>query len=414
MYHHIRSFVLLLAVAVLSPFAEAQKPSGPGPAPTPAPQPGPGSRPSVAPLSNTQPENMVDEMVMFVRGRVAISDNTPVPHDLLVERVCNTSVLQQVYPTPSGDFSMQLGTMTQTVVDATGDAGPQFGMSNKNSPMGIPRRDLSNCEVRASGAGFRSNTVTLVGLTPTSGSIDVGNITVERAVKVQGATLSATPYKAPPDALKAYEKGMAAAKKGKSEDAAKYFEQAVKIYPKYAIAWFQLGLVYENEKQNEEARKAFLEATASDTRFLPPYLSLASMACEEADWPEVLRLSDHILELDPLNRTNVTGYILDLDPYNTTEAYFYNALAHFQLHQIDQAEKSALKAEHVDLRTRFPQLHLLLVEIFTQKNNYPGALSELQTYLELVPSAKDSEPIREKMAKLEKLNDAANGEKTNQ
>lgn len=411
--YHIRILRFTLAWAILAPITLAQKPAGPAPAPQPS-SPGKGAA-NTAALPTTQPDPTVDQLVMFIRGRVAISDGTPVPHDLLIERVCNTSVLQQVYPAPSGDFSMQLGSMAQTVVDATGDLTPQFGSANKNSDMGISRRELTNCEMRASASGFRSETISLVGLTPSVGALDVGNLVVHRVVKVEGMTLSAAPYKAPPDALKAYEKGLAAAKKGKSEEAVKHFEQAVKIYPKYPSAWFQLGLAYQTQKQTDEARAAFLQATNVDTKFLPPYLSLASLAFEAQNWPEVLTFTNHILDLDPLNHTNVTGYILDLDPMNCTEAYFYNALANYRLNHIDQAEKSALKAEHVDLITHFPQLHVLLAEIFAEKNNYPGAITELRMYLDLVPNAKEDEYLRQKLAKLEKLNDAAStSEKTNQ
>jgi tetratricopeptide (TPR) repeat protein len=254
-----------------------------------------------------------------------------------------------------------------------------------------------------------------VALTPTIGAIDVGNISVQRLTKVEGRTLSAEPYKAPKDALKAYEKGIAAAKKNKFAEASQHFEQAVKIYPKYTSAWFQLGLAYQKEKQLPEARAAFVQATSLDSKFLPPYLSLASMAFEARNWPEVLTLTNHILDHDSLNHTNLTGYVLDLDPMNCTEAYFYNAVANYELNHIDQAEKSALKAEHVDLLTHFPQLHLLLAEIFTQRNNYPGAITELEMYLELLPNANGADALRQKLAKLEKLNESASsGGKTDQ
>ncbi len=141
-----------------------------------------------------------------------------------------------------------------------------------------------------------------------------------------------------------------------------------------------------------------------DTKFLPPYLSLASMAFETGRWTEVLDLTVHIMNLDPLNDAAVAKYILDLDRLNYADAYFYNAVANYKLNKIEAAEKSGLKAEHLDLVTRFPQLHLLLAEIFAQKGNYDRAISEIQTYLELVPQAKEAEQIREKLTKLEKLN----------
>jgi hypothetical protein len=108
-----------------------------------------------------------------------------------------------------------------------------------------------------------------------------------------------------------------------------------------------------------------------------------------------------------LNHAAVTNYILDLDPLNYAGAYFYNAMANYKLNRIADAEKSGLKAEHLDLRTHFPQLHLLLAEIFARKNNYALAIVEIQTYLALAPHAKDAGQAREQLAKLEKLNGSA-------
>jgi Tetratricopeptide repeat len=408
MSHRRRTFVVLaIAMGLLVPVALAQKP--PAPASPPSASPSRAATPSPLSSEPTQPR---EDLVMFLRGRVATHDGSPVPNDVLVERVCNNSVRQQVYASPHGDFNMQLGSRADSFLDASGDRTSQYGVTTKDSAMGIPRRELTNCELRASASGFHSSVISLVDLDTFGGSIDVGSIVVQRAAKIEGMTLSAIPYKAPKDARRAYEKGLQAEKNRKLADARKYFEAAVEIYPSFANAWFQLGTVLQEESQNDAARTAYTQATAVDTKFLPPYLSLALMAYEAENWTEVLRLTGHILDLDPLNQVAVTGYILDLDPLNYAEAYFFNSVANYKLNKIEDAERSALKAEHLDLRTHFPQLHLLLAEIFTRKNNYATAISEIQTYLELVPHAKDADLAREQLAKLEKLNGSlSTGEK---
>jgi hypothetical protein len=400
-----RIFVeLALAMALLVPTALAQKPPAPGPPPS-APPSTPPSRPA-PPIS--QPRQPPEDLVMYLIGRVATDDGTPIPHDVMVERVCNGSVRQQVHATSRGDFSMQMGTMTDTFVDASGgsqtDRASQYGVAGRVSQMGIPRRELMNCELRASVSGFRSSVIDLVEFPASDSRIDVGAILVQRGVKIEGTTVSATAYAAPKDARKAYEKGLEAQKNGKLAIARDYFEKAVKIYPRFGNAWFQLGTVLQKANEKDAARMAFTQATTIDTRFLPPYQSLALMAFEAENWTEVLNLTGHILDLDPLK--HVSGYILDLDPLNYAEAYFYNAFANYKLNKFAEAEKSGLKAERLDLRTRIPQLHLLLAEIFTRKNNYALAISEIETYLELAPHAKDADQVRERLAKLEKLNDS--------
>jgi hypothetical protein len=341
---------------------------------------------------------------MFLRGRVATNDGAPVPNDVLVARVCDNRVRQEVYASLHGDFSMQLGSRADSFPEASADSTSPFGVASKDSSTGISRSQVTKCELRVSASGFHSSVISLLDLDTFGGSVDVGVIVVRRGTKIEGTTLDATSYKAPKDARRAYEKGLQAERNGKLADARKYFETSVEIYPSSANAWFHLGAVLQKENQNDAARTAYVKATTINTKFLPPYLFLALMAYEAENWRDVLKLTGHILDLDPLNQADVTGYVVDLDPLNYAEAYFYNSVANYKLNNIEDAEKSALKAERLDLRTLFPQLHLLLAEIFTRKNNYALAIEEIQTYLALAPDAKDADQEREQLAKLEKLN----------
>ena len=394
---------LAFAVAFLAPTASAQKPPTPPSGPPSAP-----SRPVTPPPSIMQPAQPETDFVMLLMGRIATNDGTPIPQDVLVERICTERVRQQVYASPNGEFTMQMGSKNDSFFDASADAPSPERVNNRTSFRGVPQSELKKCELQASAAGFRSNRINLFALTPSSGSVDVGAIVVQRTTKIKGMTLSAQPYKAPPNARKAYEKGLDAENRRKLAEARKYFEQAVALYPNYASAWFQLGTIFERESQKDSARDAYARATAIDMKFLPPYLSLASMSFEEGDWPAVLQFTAHILDLDPFNYGDMNSYyLLDLDELNPAEVFFYNAVANYKLNRIEEAEKSVLKAERADLLTKFPQLHVLLAEIYTQKKNYPGAILELRSYLELTPHAKDAYLIRERLAKLEERNRSA-------
>ncbi len=409
MSYAVRTVVLLaIGMAFLVADAAAQKPPAPAPAPAPPSptQPGRAGIPSNPSMDPTQPQ---DDLVMFLRGRIATNDGSAIPSNLMIERVCNNRARQEVYASLHGDFSMQLGSRNDSFPEGnSADAGsPYNNTTRQNLGMGIPRRDLKNCELRASAPDFHPSVRSLMDLEPSDSNVDVGVIVVKRARKVEGETLSAIPYKLPKDARRAYEKGVQAEKNGKLTDAQKNFETAVEIYPSSANSWFQLGTVLQKEERKDEARKAYTQATTIDSKFLPPYLSLASMAYQTENWTEVLTLTDHILDLDPLNHAAVNSYILDLDPLNYVGAYFYNATANYQLKKFEDAERSALKAEHLDLLTHFPRLHLLVAELFARKNDYPVAIAEIQTYLALVPHAPDADQVRERLAKLEELNGSA-------
>jgi len=351
---------------------------------------------------------------MYLMGRVSISDGSTVPHDVMIARVCGEITRQQVYVGPNGEFSMHLGSRSDSFLDASADRTQNPDTNTQYSEVGIPRRELITCELRASAPGLRSKPLDLVGLDTFGSTIDVGKIILERTTKVKGNTVDAKSLMVPKDARKAFEKGIQLEKTKKFADAQKYFEQAVQLYPKYASASFHLGFVLQKQGQDAAARAAFVQATTSDAKFLPPFLSLAEIAIDGQNWSEALRLTNHILEQDPLGRADITAAILDLDSLNSAEAYFYNAVANYKLNRLSEAEKSALKAEqYVALSTRSPQLHLLLADLFSRKNKYASAISELRTYLELDPNAENADNVQQQIAELTKLH-AASSAKSSQ
>src|SRR5207244_10819249 len=167
--HGLRILVVVaIAMALLAPVTVAQKP------PAPPPQPPPSAPPS-RPANSTVPNQPTGDLVMFLRGRVATNDGTPLPNNVLVERVCNNRVRQQLYASPRGDFSMQLGSRADSFVDASGDPGLQSGAARTDSAMRIPRREWANCELRASASAVYPGVMNLVAdLVPRAASLDLG------------------------------------------------------------------------------------------------------------------------------------------------------------------------------------------------------------------------------------------------
>src|SRR5438309_10928343 len=102
MSHGLRILVVLaIAMALLAPVAVAQKPPAPAPQPRPSAPPG---RPTNSPPPSSVANQPTGDLVMFVRGRVATNDGTPLPDNVLVERVCFNRVRQGLYSTHHGAF----------------------------------------------------------------------------------------------------------------------------------------------------------------------------------------------------------------------------------------------------------------------------------------------------------------------
>jgi superkiller protein 3 len=261
-------------------------------------------------------------------------------------------------------------------------------MANLGNPMGgLSERDLIGCELRASLPGYQSQVVMLSGRRLFDNP-DVGTIILKRLGNVEGTTISMTSLSAPKDARKAYEKGREAVARKKWAEAQKQLEKAVQLHPEYAAAWFELGRAFEFQNNTAQAREAYGKALAADPKFINPYLQLAGIAARERNWQEVVEVTDRILQLNP---------------FDFPGAYFYNAVANFNLRKLDAAEKSAKEALKLDTRNRFPKVNHLLGLILAQKHQFAGAVTHLRNYLTLVPDAPDAETVKKQLAEVEQF-----------
>jgi tetratricopeptide (TPR) repeat protein len=408
------SVIGLVLGATLSLFAQSQSGGQSGQTPTP-PTGGGGNVPTTPtpttptrPTSPSQPSQIGQpqqrmgfpemQRPIFLSGKVMLDDGTPPPDPVVIERVCNGVPRPEAYTDFKGHFSFQLGQNMNVMPDASVGSGsdPAFGGGNStfssipgmsNSSQGISERDLMGCELRANVPGFRSDVITLAGRRFMDNP-DVGIIILHRLGNVEGLTISATSLLAPKDARKAFEKGREALKKKKLADAQKQFQKAVKVYPKYASAWYQLGTVYEQQDNVPEARKAYASALEADPKFVSPYMQLAGLSAREQKWEDVAETTDRVLRLNAIS---------------FPRAYFFNSLANYQLHRFEPAEKSAIEAQKLDTDNRYPQIQHLLGLILAEKRDFKGAAEKLKAYLKLAPNTKEADLVRKQLSEVEKL-----------
>jgi tetratricopeptide (TPR) repeat protein len=197
------------------------------------------------------------------------------------------------------------------------------------------------------------------------------------------STASVTSLQIPHKAQKEYEHACAALKNKKLPEAEQHLRKATEIYPKYVAGWVMLGQTLETRQQTAEARNACSRASSADPKYLPAYLCLAEIAGREQKWNEVLNLTSRALELDAVR-----------DAY----AYFFSAIAYFNLNQLPEAEQRALKAEAIDRDHDEPLLQLLLAQIYEAKNDAADAASHLREYLKLAPESQDSDHLKKVLA----------------
>ncbi|MBV8072604.1 MAG: tetratricopeptide repeat protein [Acidobacteriaceae bacterium] len=338
---------------------------------------------------------------IFLSGKVVFDDGSPVNANIRIERVCGGNVRLEAHTDSKGRFSFQVGQNQAIDTDASDDAPSMRGItgnSTLNSPdttglgrTGIGANPLWNCELRASYPGYLSDMVDL----STRRSLDdpnVGTIILRRAANVKGSTVSLVSAEAPKKAQKNFEKGVQSAQKGDLEQAEKHLQDAVDIYPKYAAAWFALGQVKERANDLPDARKAYIEAATADDKYVSPLDRLALLSAKEEKWQDTADYSKRVI---------------DLNPVEFPSAFWYSAIANFNLKNIDEAQKSATALVKLDTQHKYPEAERMLAQIALSKDDYAGAAAHLRSYLSENPGAKDADSLKQTLLKIDEASAAA-------
>jgi len=357
-----------------------------------------GRTPGTTTPGTTQPTTTPTiQQPIFLSGRVMLEDGTPPPESVVIQTVCNGIPKSEGYTDSKGYFSLELGANRGVIQDASeysSSGSTMGGLTGSSSPMGSMGggmggdRKYMGCDLQGKLAGFRSQTVSLSGRRPMDDP-NIGTILLHRiGGQEEGITVSMVSLAAPKDAKKAYDKGMDALKKKKYEDAQTNFEKAVEIYPRYAVAWYELGRLRTSQDQFDIARGSFAEAIKADPKFVLPYVSLSYLELQAKRWQQL---------------AEVTEKTIKLDPFDYPQSYFFNSVAHFNMRDLEAAEKSGLQAERLDTRNQFPQVHHLLGMILADRKDWDGAAARFKNYLKLSPKAENADAVRSQLSQVERI-----------
>lgn len=356
------------------------------------------------PNGNTNPSSTPTfRQPMFISGKVALEDGGPLPQPAVIERICLGNPHAEGYTDTRGNFMIELGNEAGVFQDAsespTASSTPGMppGMASGGGSM-IPAGGTSlsrggmatdnpymNCDLRAKLAGFRSQSVSLADRRPMDDP-NIGTILLHREGADEGTTISATTLAAPKNARKAFQKGQDARKKHKVDDAADNFARATQLYPAFAEAWFNLGLIQADRRQIDDARHSFEQAIKGDPKFVNPYVELSVMELNAKRWPELSALTTRAIKLDP---------------FDYPQIYLFDAVADFNQKNYGEAVKSIKEAERLDTRHAFPDVQRLYGLVLIQKHDYAGAAEHLRTYLKLAPDSPENAAVTKEITQLE-------------
>lgn len=212
-------------------------------------------------------------------------------------------------------------------------------------------------------------------------------IRVEAGMRPPGTptvgTIDARRVEIPKSALKAFEKGVEKAGKGKIEEAIKAFQEAVDRHPEYFEAINNLGVQYMKLMRFDEAL-VYLRRAAKVAPESPfPHLNIGIIQNEQKNYTEAIESLAEAIRLnfkDPL-----AHYQIGLAYYNTKD--HLRAQLEFEI-----AAQSAAQ--------RLPLTRLYLADLYKRSGRNQDAIVQLETFLREQTDNNYTEVVKRELEKL--------------
>jgi tetratricopeptide (TPR) repeat protein len=198
-------------------------------------------------------------------------------------------------------------------------------------------------------------------------------------------TVTVNDYKVPDKARKALYKAQQAMQEHKFQNADRYVNEALTIYPDYSQALTLRGLL-SLENHNPDAARVDLEkAVQLDAGHAISYFLLAAVYNETGRFDDALRTLGEGVRIAP----------------NAWQAYFEMSKALLGKNDFGNALRQASKG--LELNPGFAMLHVIKGDCFAGLKDYANAITEMQAYLTAEPGGAIASQVRATVAKLRTL-----------
>ena len=197
-------------------------------------------------------------------------------------------------------------------------------------------------------------------------------------------SMSVAEMNIPENARKEMEKGMEYFDKNQYKDADKHFQKAVELYPKYARAWNNIGVIKAKAGDRAGAMDAWKKAIDADDKFAGAYFNLARVSIANKQPAEAQALIEKGLIGNP-------G-----DP----EGLFLLTSAQAMQGNWDDALATAKKV-HAKEHKAFVDVHMIAAQGYAAKGQPREAIAEYELFLKEDPDSPKAAMVRQKMAQLQ-------------
>ena len=305
-------------------------------------------------------------------GKVAIEGEALPWEPILVTVNCQGNTVYTTQTDSKGEFGV-FPTQVKGEISQQGDAQRQMQVH------------YEGCAIQGFLTGFHS-TRTIISVKHLRDDPNVGTISLSRDSNAKSTAMSKTIQTAPAEALKLWSKAGEYMMSQKLDKAQGSLEKAVKEYPAFADAWFQLGNLHAMSSP-PDARAFYEKALQADPTYVLPYDRLAALDVQQEDWQSAAT--------DTLKS-------LELDPSGTARIWYFSALANYQLGKLKAAQLSGEKLMTADPLHNIHNGEQLLAAILARKADFAGALAHLRNTLTYTPDGPDAELLKQEIAQLQK------------
>ncbi len=162
-----------------------------------------------------------------------------------------------------------------------------------------------------------------------------------------------------------------------------HYQKALRIDANFYPALNNMGTLLEQQGNHAQAEEAFRKAAEINPDDGEAYINLGHVLYEEGQFRDAI---------DQLNQG------LQRSPQSAVGNFFLGS-AYFKLHEAEKAEPLLKKACALDPQHMAPA-HLQLANLYLQRHDYEAAKVQLQTYLQMNPSAPQAPAIKKMLADL--------------
>lgn len=344
---------------------------------------------------------------IYIHGRVVMEDGKPPPERLVVRMDCG-AMATRLLPPGGGAASQLAGSSPQDVTDEKGrfsfypdnlsnprvvDSSqsvlspliPVTGSQGPEPQIGFRVQNLSHCVLLVDLPGYRSDRLRLRDFRG-MGALNVGPLVLHRLDDFKGSAFSPTTLDAPKAAMEAYRSGLEAQlqKDRKYRKAARQLERAVKLYSRFAAAWWALGEARSRLGDASGARLAYERSIGADPNYLPPYEPLIESAFEHNDWPAVASFAERYMALSPAS----------------PEVRYRAAVAAINQGRNVAAERIAADMLSRSEATDRPRVHLILGLAYENRAEFTRAAESYRAFIQAAPHSPLASTAKAKLAEL--------------